>query len=284
MILGYPFGSRSLLAAAVPIAATMGCIARTLARTAHRTFALAPFQPVSKPNVGCKSYTTIIVLLVFLTVRTCTLERSAGASKARNPNTTRVRQVNCDEVMGAEHDRRSTVDIQDNIRDEKALLADRASNSDALRQTMGSRGTFANLRAVPQRRQPPDLSALLFRHRSAVERIFNKIKHFRTIATRYEKCDGNDVALVTLAAARIWMRFGRDGPLGCPNSSKRHLYKKRCQIMINCADTLPHRPSSGVRSSRQAAVKHNHGYTPCHAPNQTSLPWRHFGSAKRSML
>ncbi|MBA4172501.1 MAG: hypothetical protein C0511_07580 [Hyphomicrobium sp.] len=186
--------------------------------------------------------------------------------------------------MRAEHDRRSAVDMQDDIRGEKALPADRAYDSDALRQTMDSRGTFANLRAMPQRCQPPDFSALLFRHRRPVERIFNKIKHFRTIATRYEKCDGNDVALVTLAAARIWMRFGRDGPPGCRISSKRHLYKKRCQISINCADTLPHRPSARVRSSRQVAVKHNHGYTPCRVPNQTSLPWRHFGSAKRSML
>jgi transposase len=43
--------------------------------------------------------------------------------------------------------------------------------------------------------------------RNLVERFFNKLKHFRAIATRFEKHDANYLALVKLAAARIWMRF-----------------------------------------------------------------------------
>ena len=40
-----------------------------------------------------------------------------------------------------------------------------------------------------------------------VERFFSKLKHSRAIATRFEKHDANYLALVKLAAARIWMRF-----------------------------------------------------------------------------
>ena len=43
-------------------------------------------------------------------------------------------------------------------------------------------------------------------YRNLVERFFNKIKHFRAIATRFEKHDANYLALVKLAAAKIWMR------------------------------------------------------------------------------
>jgi transposase len=39
------------------------------------------------------------------------------------------------------------------------------------------------------------------------ERFFNKLKNFRAIATRFEKHDANYLALVKMAAVRIWMRF-----------------------------------------------------------------------------
>jgi transposase len=48
-------------------------------------------------------------------------------------------------------------------------------------------------------------SGFLYRYRNLVERFFNKLKHFRAIATRFEKHDANDLALVTRAAARIWI-------------------------------------------------------------------------------
>ena len=53
----------------------------------------------------------------------------------------------------------------------------------------------------------PAFSPFLYRYRNLVERFFNKLKHFRAVATRYEKHDANYLALVKLAAARIWMRF-----------------------------------------------------------------------------
>jgi transposase len=40
-----------------------------------------------------------------------------------------------------------------------------------------------------------------------VERFFNKLKHFRAVATRYDKRDDNYLAAIKLASARIWMRF-----------------------------------------------------------------------------
>jgi transposase len=46
-----------------------------------------------------------------------------------------------------------------------------------------------------------------YRYRNLVERFFNKIKHFRAIATRFEKHADNYLALVKLAASKIWMRF-----------------------------------------------------------------------------
>jgi transposase len=39
-----------------------------------------------------------------------------------------------------------------------------------------------------------------------VERIFNKLKQFRAVATRHDKRDGNFLASVQLASIRIWIR------------------------------------------------------------------------------
>ena len=60
---------------------------------------------------------------------------------------------------------------------------------------------------MPNRLKPPRLNSLLYRYRNLVERFFNKLKHFRAIATRYDKQDENYLASVKLASVRIWMRF-----------------------------------------------------------------------------
>jgi transposase len=39
-----------------------------------------------------------------------------------------------------------------------------------------------------------------------VERFFNKIKHCRRIATRYDKLAANYLAFVPLASIRLWLR------------------------------------------------------------------------------
>ncbi len=49
-------------------------------------------------------------------------------------------------------------------------------------------------------------SAWVYRQRNQVERFFNKLKHFRAIATRYDKRDDNFLASIQLASLRIWLR------------------------------------------------------------------------------
>ena len=46
----------------------------------------------------------------------------------------------------------------------------------------------------------------LYRKRNMIERFFNRLKHFRGIATRYFKTAANFLAAIHLAAARLWIR------------------------------------------------------------------------------
>jgi transposase len=42
--------------------------------------------------------------------------------------------------------------------------------------------------------------------RNPIERFFSKLKHFRRIATRYDKLAANFLAMVQLASMRLWLR------------------------------------------------------------------------------
>ena len=112
---------------------------------------------------------------------------------------------------GQAHDGRSAADMLDRIGKDQVLLADRAYDSNALREKLGERGAWANIRPLANGRDKPAFSAFLYKYRNLVERFFNKLKHFRAVATRYEKHAANYLALVKLAAAKLWMHFYESG-------------------------------------------------------------------------
>jgi transposase len=104
---------------------------------------------------------------------------------------------------GQAHDGRTAADMFDTVQAGHILLADRAYDSDALRNALSKRGAWGNIRLMPHRKSRPAFSDWLYRQRNAVERFFNKLKHFRAVATRYDKRDDNFLASVKLASLRI---------------------------------------------------------------------------------
>ncbi len=109
-------------------------------------------------------------------------------------------------TAGQAHDGRSAEDMFETLRSGNILLADRTYDSNALRDRLAEVGAWGNIRAMPQRLDPPAFSRWLYRQRNAVERFFNKLKHFRAVATRYDKRDDNYLASIKLASLRIWLR------------------------------------------------------------------------------
>ena len=84
------------------------------------------------------------------------------------------------------------------------LLADKGYDSDAIRTMARECKAWANIPPKANRKGTFAFSAWLYRQRNLVERFFNRIKHFRGIATRYDKHPENYLAAVKLVAARIW--------------------------------------------------------------------------------
>ena len=108
---------------------------------------------------------------------------------------------------GQAHDGKSAEDMLEQMQRGQILLADRAYDSDAMRKRLAERGAWANVKPMPNRKNVPAFSAFLYKYRNLVERFFNKLKHFRGVATRYDKRADNYLAGVKLASLRIWMRF-----------------------------------------------------------------------------
>ena len=86
------------------------------------------------------------------------------------------------------------------------VLADKAYDADWLRRQIEAAGAAPNIPPMVHRRWKPCFSPVLYRARNRIERFFNRIKHFRRLATRYEKHFTNFLAMLKLAATQLWLR------------------------------------------------------------------------------
>ena len=87
--------------------------------------------------------------------------------------------------------------------DPQAFLADKAYDADALIQALEARQITPVIPPKANRIVQRQCDFALYRERNLVERFFNKLKHFRAIATRHDKLARNFLAAVQLAAAII---------------------------------------------------------------------------------
>ncbi len=88
----------------------------------------------------------------------------------------------------------------------RRVLADKAYDSNAIRALVAGMGAEAVIPCNPTRRRPIPYDFEAYKARNLVERCFNKLKHFRRIATRYDRRARNFLSFVMLAAAMLWMR------------------------------------------------------------------------------
>jgi transposase len=90
--------------------------------------------------------------------------------------------------------------------DAGAVIADTAFDAGHLREAVAAKRAAAVIPSNPGRRRPVPLDEALYRERHLVECRIGKLKHFRRVATRYEKTARNFLAIVTIAATALWLR------------------------------------------------------------------------------
>jgi transposase len=71
---------------------------------------------------------------------------------------------------------------------------------------VGRRGGQAHIPTQRDRKVQRSVDPNIYRQRNLVERFFCKLKHFRRIATRYDKLARNFLAALALASTRLWLR------------------------------------------------------------------------------
>jgi transposase len=86
------------------------------------------------------------------------------------------------------------------------VIADKAYDSNALRNLIAEAGAQAVIPSTRSRKILIPHDAIAYKLRNRIERFFNKLKHFRRIATRYDRRAIYFLAALHLASAMIWMR------------------------------------------------------------------------------
>ena len=88
----------------------------------------------------------------------------------------------------------------------KGAIADKGYDSNALRALLTALGMQAVIPAKRNRKVPIEHDAILYRERNRIARCFNKLKHFRRIATRFDRRDTYFLGFLQLACTLLWLR------------------------------------------------------------------------------
>jgi transposase len=86
----------------------------------------------------------------------------------------------------------------------KTLLGDRGYDADWLRQALTARGITACIPSKFNRKIPIPHDGALYRRRHKVEIMFGRLKDWRRIHTRYDRCAHTFMSAIALAATVIF--------------------------------------------------------------------------------
>jgi transposase len=108
---------------------------------------------------------------------------------------------------GNDHDSTHAIELLDKVEIEGSnVLGDRAFDTDAILEYLEKRGAVAVIPSKTNRLVQRECDWWLYKERHLVECVFQKIKWFRRVATRYDKSDDSFLGFVYLAAICILVK------------------------------------------------------------------------------
>lgn len=134
-------------------------------------------------------------------------------SRSRGGLTTKIhalvdaagRPVRLSLTPGQAGDAPEAVPLMADVGSGATLIADRAYDTNAIRNHAEAAEIWANIPPRSIRKQSFPFSRWVYRQRNLVERFFNRIKQFRGLATRYDCRSDNFLAPLKLVSIRIWL-------------------------------------------------------------------------------
>lgn len=87
----------------------------------------------------------------------------------------------------------------------RLMLADKGYDGDAIREALLLQGIQPVIPPKSNRKSPAKCDFRAYKDRNRIERMFNKLKQFRRIATRFDKTAKSYLGFPCLAAAKLWL-------------------------------------------------------------------------------
>ena len=103
---------------------------------------------------------------------------------------------------GQQADCPRAADLLSAAEDTRNVLADKASDTDAVLARVAAIGAQA---VIPSKKNRL-VQRVIDRNRNQVERFFSRLKQFRRLATRYDKTASSFLGMVHFVSALLWLR------------------------------------------------------------------------------
>jgi transposase len=107
---------------------------------------------------------------------------------------------------GQASDKVAVAALLDGLPPARALVADRGYDARAIIELVSEHGGTAHIPTQRDRKVQRSVDPALYRQRNLIERFFCKLKHFRRVATRFDKLARNFLAAVLIVSTRLWLR------------------------------------------------------------------------------
>ena len=105
-------------------------------------------------------------------------------------------------------ERNDCTQAQDLLKGAKAecVIADKGYDANEIIKEIENSGAEAVIPARSNRKDLRKYDEDKYKERNVIERLFGRLKHYRSLATRYEKLAVNYISMVYFAAMFIWLR------------------------------------------------------------------------------
>lgn len=89
---------------------------------------------------------------------------------------------------------------------DRVISSAKGYDADSIRRTLRRQHTTPVIPKRKNAKRKPRFNRGLYRERNRIERLINRLKQARRVATRYEKRAENYHAMLTMAAILIWLK------------------------------------------------------------------------------
>ena len=108
-------------------------------------------------------------------------------------------------TAGQEHDIKQAEALVEDVECER-VIADKGYDSDAFRKYVAQSGATAVIPPKSNRKRQYWYDEHIYKERHLVECLFNKVKHFRRVFSRYDKFADTYLSFLQIAATLIWLK------------------------------------------------------------------------------